>query len=114
VAWLPSLPLLRRIHRAGWSPPTGTVAHSRAAPGARPPHGCHRVGAALWLAFGIAVAAVLALLSVPDIRRLPAAARRRPDLTLARTCHSRSPSCVKHVVRQRMHADREAGDGNGR
>jgi hypothetical protein len=41
------------------------VAHSRAAPGARPPHGRHRVGAALWLAFGIAVAAVLALLSVP-------------------------------------------------
>ncbi len=36
------------------------------------------VSVSLWLAFGLAVAVTLALLSVPDIRRLPAAAQPAP------------------------------------
>lgn len=35
------------------------------------------ISVALWLAFGLAVAAILALLTVPDIRRLPAIRHRR-------------------------------------
>jgi hypothetical protein len=36
------------------------------------------ISGSLWLAFGLAVALTMALLSVPDIRHLPAAARPVP------------------------------------